>query len=87
MELAQEKGASMWLTTTPLQEHLIALPKWGIQLYRDAIALRYGLRPNSMAIQCVCGANNSVSHALSCARGGFVIRRHNEIRDLYTATL
>ena len=26
------------------------------------------------------------SHALSCARGGYVIMRHNEIRDV-TATL
>jgi hypothetical protein len=79
MKLAQEKGASIWLTTIPLQKYLFALHKGA---FRDAIALRYGWRPNGMAIQCVCGANNSVSHALSCARGGFVIRRHNEIRDL-----
>ena len=83
MELAQEKGASIWLTTIPLQGHVLALHKGA---FRDAIALRYGWRPTGMAIQCVCGANNSVSHALSCAGGGFVIRRHNEIRDL-TATL
>ena len=83
MELAQEKGASVWLTTLPLQEHNFALHKGQ---FRDAIALRYGWRPNGMAIKCACGMNNSVAHALSCTRGGYVIRRHDEIRDL-TATL
>ncbi len=28
-----------------------------------------------------CDAPTDVSHALSCRRGGLVIRRHNEIRD------
>ena len=36
---------------------------------------------------CTCGRYNDVSHALSCSRGGFVIRRHDEIRDLKATLL
>ena len=35
---------------------------------------------------CVCGKANGVEHAMSCCKGGHVIRRHNEIRDI-TASL
>ena len=30
---------------------------------------------------CVCGKPNDVSHALTCGKGGYVIHRHNTIRD------
>lgn len=83
MELAQEKGASSWLTTLPIEEHGYALHKGA---FRDAIALRYGWRPESMPSVCVCGKTNDVSHALTCGKGGYVIHRHNEIRDT-TASL
>ena len=43
----------------------------------DSIGLPY---------KCECGNRMSVEHALSCAKGGFTIIRHNEICDL-TATL
>ena len=80
MDLAQEKGASSWLTTLPLEEFGFTLHKGA---FCDAIALRYGWQPSS---SCACGANFSVEHALSCPKGGFPIVRHNEIRDL-TANL
>lgn len=83
VELAQEKGASVWLTVMPIEEHGFALHKGA---FRDAMALRYGWRPQGMPSTCICGKQNDVSHALSCARGGYVIMRHNEIRDA-TATL
>ncbi len=83
MDLAKEKGASTWLTATPLVEHGFALHKGAFQ---DALALRYGWTPADMPSTCVCGNNFSVEHAMSCARGGFPSIRHNEIRDL-TATL
>ena len=35
---------------------------------------------------CVCGKPNAVSHAMTCGKGGYVIHRHNEIRDT-TASL
>ena len=31
---------------------------------------------------CVCGDHFNVDHAMTCKRGGFVIQRHNELRDL-----
>ena len=31
---------------------------------------------------CVCGDHFHVDHAMICKRGGFVIQRHNELRDL-----
>ena len=31
---------------------------------------------------CVCGNRFSVDHAMTCKRGGFIIQRHNELRDL-----
>jgi hypothetical protein len=68
MELAQEKGASIWLTTLPLQEHNFTLHK-GPFRESDTIASRYGWRPNGMAIRYACGNDNSVAHAWSCSRG------------------
>ena len=83
MDLAREKGASSWLTTLPLSEHGFTLHK---SAFRDAMALRYGWIPKDIPSKCECGKAFSVEHALSCAKGGFPILRHNEIRDL-TATL
>ena len=54
--------------------------------FRDALALRYGWRPTGMPSLCACGKANGVEQALSCCKGGHVIRRHNEIRDV-TASL
>ena len=31
---------------------------------------------------CVCGDHFNVDHAMICKRDGFVIQRHNELRDL-----
>ena len=31
---------------------------------------------------CACGENFTIDHAMICKRGGFVIQRHNELRDL-----
>ena len=46
MSLAQEKGASIWLTTVPMDEHAFALSRGD---FRDAICLRYGLETSSHA--------------------------------------
>ena len=81
--MAQEKGASAWLGTLPIEEHGFILHKGA---FRDAIALRYGWQPNGMSTLCLCGKANNVQHALSCTKGGLPIHRHNDIRDL-TASL
>ena len=50
--------------------------------FRDAVYLRYGWTPPFLPYNCICGNAFSVEHALSCNRGAFPIRCHNEIRDL-----
>jgi len=30
----------------------------------------------------MCGDRFSTDHAMTCKRGGFIIQRHNELRDL-----
>ena len=79
LELAQEKGAGAWLTTTPIQSLGFALNK---QQFRDSMCLRYGWRVPHTPNYCSCGGENSIDHALSCRRGGYTIMRHNKVRDL-----
>ena len=79
MDLARERGSSSWLTTMPLEEHGFSLHKGA---FVDALALRYGWIPSNTPTSCVCGANFTVEHMLSCPRGGFPTIRHNEIRDI-----
>ena len=77
--LAEEKGASSWLTTLPIEEHGFSLHKGA---FSDALALRYGWTPSRSPTNCECGSSFSVEHALSCNKGGFPSLRHNKIRDL-----
>ena len=84
LELASEKGASCWLTSLPLQ-------KWGFLLnkqeFHDAICLRYNYAIKLAARVCACGQPYSVNHCLTCKLGGYVILRHNSIRDLFAELL
>ena len=79
MAATQEKGASSWLSTLPIQEHGFCLHKGA---FRDALCLRYGWCPQLLPSHCVCGNKFTVDHAMSCSRGGFPSIRHNEIRDI-----
>ena len=65
-ELAQEKGASIWLSSLPLNEHGFSLHKGA---FRDALALRYGWQLSNLPKECVCGKAFTVEHAFSCSRG------------------
>ena len=79
VDLACEKGASSWLTAIPLKDMNFDLSK---REFRDALRLRYDWPiPNSPSV-CVCGCSFTVDHAMISQRGGLVIQRHNEIRDL-----
>ena len=78
LDLAQEKGASTWLTSLPLEEFGFALHKGA---FRDALALRYGRQPTNTPTNCACGVHVTVEHSLSCPKGGFPSIRHNEVRD------
>ena len=79
LSLAGEKGASTWLTALPIENMGFTLHT---RAFRDAVFLRYGWTPPFLPTNCICGNAFSVEHALSCNRGAFPIRRHNEIRDL-----
>eukprot|EP00731_Ephydatia_muelleri_P009516 Em0005g102a len=52
MDLAQEKGASNWLTILPIDENGFTLHKGA---FRDAIALRHGWLPSNIPSTCTCG--------------------------------
>ena len=62
VRLAQEKGASSWLSSLPICEHGHALHK---SAFCDALALCYGWTPIGITTECVCGKNFTVEHALS----------------------
>ena len=78
IDLAQEKGASSWLSVLPLEEHGFHLHKTS---FRDAICLRYGWPLPRLPGHCACGSEFTVTHALSCPTGGFPTIRHNEVRN------
>ena len=75
---AQEKGGGSWLNVLPLEEQGFTLTKGE---FRDALALRYNKQLRALPSKCPCGQTFGVNHALNCKREGFVIIRHNNIRD------
>ena len=79
VDLAQEKGASTWLTALPLDEFGFSLHKGA---FKDALALRYGWLPSNVPTSCVCGSHFTVEHSLSCPKGGFPsIRQSDTMRS------
>ena len=52
VELAQEKGASIWLTALPPKDHGFTLHR---ATFHDAMALRYGWPPSNLPSKCDCG--------------------------------
>lgn len=84
LSLAQEKGAGAWLTVLPIGSLGWVLNK---EEFRDAIRLRYGWQIPNIPVLCVCGKKNSVDHTLICKNGGYLIFRHNKVRDTNAAFL
>jgi hypothetical protein len=82
-EAITEQGASSWLTTLPLKIHDLYLNK---QTFWDSIYLRYGIQIPRLPSKCVCSANFTIEHAMTCKKGGFISIRHNDIRD-FTAEM
>ena len=78
LENAQQKGASNWLTTLPLSWLEYVLNK---QKFRDSIALRYNWQIDNIPKHCGCGSPNDINHCLTCKLGGYVVMRHNQVRD------
>ena len=84
VDFASEKGASIWLTCLPIEEFGFSLHK---RAFMDALALRYGWPVKNVPVPCSCGTSFTISHVLSCPKGGFPSLRHNEIRDVIACFL
>ncbi len=78
--LRNTQSLSGWLTATPIMKDHFDLSAFE---FRDALCLRYSKPLLLTPPNCDgCGNPFTTSHALDCRRGGLVIQRHNEIRDL-----
>ena len=71
-------STSNWLNAIPLAEHGFNLSKGE---FRDALALRFNHDIKGLPSKCPCGQRFDITHAMNCKLGGFVIMRHNGIRD------
>ena len=56
-------------------------------MFHDAICLRYNFALKLVARTCVCGEDYTINHCLTCKKGGYVILRHNSLRDLIAEIL
>ena len=79
LDLAREKGAGSWLTALPIQSLGYVLNR---QDFRDSLCLRYGWKIPNTPLFCACSKRNDVDHALTCMLGGYVIMRHDRVRNL-----
>ncbi len=68
VELAQEKGSSLWLTALPIEDFGFSLHT---SAFRSALALQYNCQPILLPSTCEFGIKFCVDHALSCPKGGF----------------
>jgi hypothetical protein len=80
-----------YMHSLTIQNIRILLKAFGFVLnkqeFTDAIALRYNFTIIDSARKCVCGEANTINHALSCKRGGYVSLRHNSLRDMIAELL
>jgi len=79
-DINQQKGASNWLTSYPLEDSGFDLNK---QQFWDGIRIRYGWELPNLPATCGCGASLDFQHSMSCKKGGFIGIRHNDLRDLF----
>ena len=78
-DLAQMKISSAWLNALPLQDENFSLNK---REFFDAVQLRYRWSLKRLPVKCVCGKPFTTDHAMQCVNGGFVHKRHDQIRDM-----
>ena len=72
------------MTSLPLEQERYVLSK---REFYDAIALRYKWELKRIPTKCACGKTFSVDHAVSCLKGGFIHRRHDELKDILAKLL
>ena len=81
---SRDKGASSWLTAVPLVDQGLVLNK---QEFRDSLRLRYNMPLSDLLSKWVCGEKYTICHAMSCKKGGFIVQRHDDVRNLLTALI
>ena len=84
MKQSQDKGASSWVNVIPLEDEGFNVSK---EEFFDSLRIRYNLPLPLLPVTCVCGQPNNLTHALQCQKGGFVNRRHDNIRDFLVCLL
>ena len=77
VDLTAEKRSSAWLMVFPIQDMGFNLNKRG----SNKVQLRYEWSVANIPSKCACGDVFTVDHAMICKQGGFVIQRHNELRE------
>ena len=84
-ELAQMKGASAWLTSLPLKDEGYVLSK---REFFDAVSLLYRWNLKRLPLNCGgCEKKFTMDHAMQCQNGGYIHRRHDQMRDLFARLL
>lgn len=78
-DCATEKGASVWITTLPIDDYGFFLHKGD---FRDVLCLHYSWSILGLPHKCCCGTVFSIDHAMTWHKGGYPAIRHNEIRDI-----
>lgn len=77
LELAPEKGASVWLTVLPVKAIGFELNK---REFRGTIKLRYDWQIDDIpSTSHVCGELFSLGNAMICKHGKFITQRHDEL--------
>ena len=84
MDVASERGASVWLCALLLKEYGFDLHKGS---FRDAICIRWGWQPPQISSVCICGKPFNVDHALLCPYDGFPTLWHNELQNLTASVM
>ena len=59
---------------------------WG-EMNNHSASCRYRWTPKYLPSTCPCGKRFDVDHAMSCMKGGFVHRRHDDVRDQFASLL
>ena len=57
------------------------------QIWQSLDRIKYRWTPKYLPSMCPCGKRFDVDHAMSCMKGGFVHRRHDDVRDLFATLL
>jgi hypothetical protein len=84
MLAAQDKGASVLVTTLPIEKYGFALSKME---FRDQLLMRYKWPLPDLPTTCSCGASFDLNHSQICHLGGFINMRHDELRNLMASEM